>query len=199
MRVTGIPRSFLKTVETPIEGEGSSGGAMLTADGGFVRAVPDQRRWQQEVAAKPRTLTGQEVRDQEMADGELRCPICKKLVWEAVRTPCCSTAYCEECITTHLVEHDFECPSCESKVPSLGKLAPDMDLREKVKGYVDGEIERSKKEEEEEKEKQDKEGKVGLCASHIKDSTDSRLRRRKAKQEKSPTNQPTTAMVPWRN
>lgn len=42
VRVTGIPRSFLKTVETPIEGEGSSGGAMLTADGGFVRAVPDQ-------------------------------------------------------------------------------------------------------------------------------------------------------------
>ena len=42
VRVTGIPRSFLKTVETPTTGEGSSGGAMLTADGGFVRAVPDQ-------------------------------------------------------------------------------------------------------------------------------------------------------------
>ncbi len=42
VRVTGIPRSFLKTVETPSTGEGSSGGAMLTADGGFVRAVPDQ-------------------------------------------------------------------------------------------------------------------------------------------------------------
>ena len=42
VRVTGIPRSFLKTVETPATGEGSSGGAMLTADGGFVRAVPDQ-------------------------------------------------------------------------------------------------------------------------------------------------------------
>ena len=42
VRVTGIPRSFLKTVDTPLGGEGSSGGAMLTADGGFVRAVPDQ-------------------------------------------------------------------------------------------------------------------------------------------------------------
>jgi protein MPE1 len=41
VRVTGIPRSFLKTVETP-GNEGSSNGAMLTADGGFVRAVPDQ-------------------------------------------------------------------------------------------------------------------------------------------------------------
>jgi protein MPE1 len=40
-RVTGIPRSFLKTVETPGT-EGSSGGAMLTADGGFVQAMPDK-------------------------------------------------------------------------------------------------------------------------------------------------------------
>jgi hypothetical protein len=42
VRVTGIPRSMLQTVETPVGNEGSSGGAMLTADGGFVRAVPDQ-------------------------------------------------------------------------------------------------------------------------------------------------------------
>ena len=42
VRVTGIPRSFLKTVEGPVGGEGSSQGAMLTADGGFVRAMPDQ-------------------------------------------------------------------------------------------------------------------------------------------------------------
>lgn len=41
VRVTGIPRSFLKTVETPVGAEGSSTGAMLTADGGFVMAVPD--------------------------------------------------------------------------------------------------------------------------------------------------------------
>lgn len=42
VRVTGIPRSFLKTVEAPVGAEGSSGGAMLTADGGFVMAMPDQ-------------------------------------------------------------------------------------------------------------------------------------------------------------
>jgi protein MPE1 len=141
---------------------------MLTADGGFVRAVPDQyvytstgqtradmtrRQWKKEAAAKPRTLTGAEVRDQEPLDAALTCAICKKLVWEAVRTPCCDSAFCEECITTRLVEHAFECPVCESKVASLDKLRPDEELREKVKGYVDGEIERSKKEEKEEKER----------------------------------------------
>ena len=41
-RVTGIPRSFLKTVEAPVGSEGGANGAMLTADGGFVMAVPDQ-------------------------------------------------------------------------------------------------------------------------------------------------------------
>lgn len=41
VRVTGIPRSFLKTVEAAPGAEGSSAGAMLTADGGFVMAVPD--------------------------------------------------------------------------------------------------------------------------------------------------------------
>lgn len=41
---------------------------------------------------------------------------------------------------------------------SLNKLKPDEELREKVKGYVDGEIERSKKEEKAEKEEKEKNG-----------------------------------------
>lgn len=41
---------------------------------------------------------------------------------------------------------------------SLDRLKPDEELREKVKGYVDGEIERSKKEEKEEKEEKEKNG-----------------------------------------
>jgi protein MPE1 len=154
--VTGIPRSLLKQVETPEEGQGSSGGAMLTADGGFVRAVPDQRVWQKQAAVKARTLTGQEVRDAAPIDAELSCPICKKLLWEPVRTPCCKTAFCEECITNTLLEREFECPSCESKVASLDKLEVDEDLRTRVQEYIEGQIESSRKAEEE----QNKEAKV---------------------------------------
>ncbi len=90
------------------------------------------------------------MRDQQPLDGALSCPICQKLVWEAVRTPCCDTAYCEECIQTSLLEHSFECPSCESKVQSLDKLKEDPELRARVRRYVEGEIERSKKKGEEE-------------------------------------------------
>lgn len=146
MRVTGIPRSFLKTVETPTTGEGSSGGAMLTADGGFVRAVPDARAWEKQAAVKTRVNEGDG--DKEPMDPELVCPLCKKLVAEAVRVPCCKTAYCEECIQSHLLEHDFVCPSCESKVASLDKLQPDAELRERAKVYREGQEEGVKKEEE---------------------------------------------------
>lgn len=40
-RTTGIPRSFLKTVEAPAGTEGASGGVMITPEGGFVVAEPD--------------------------------------------------------------------------------------------------------------------------------------------------------------
>ena len=115
------------------------------------------------MAAKPRALTNQDVRDQQPLDTSLTCPICKKLVWEAVRTPCCSTAFCEECITTHLVDHSFECPVCESKVPSLDKLQPDQELRDRVRGYVDGEIERSKEQEAEAGEAEKEGDEVKVC------------------------------------
>lgn len=111
-------------------------------------------------------MTNQEVRDQEPLDIELTCWKCKKLIWEATRTPCCDTAFCEECITNHLVENAFECPNCESKVPSLGSLKVDEELRERVKGYVDGEIERSKKEEKEEEEEK---GEVKVSSTDFSD------------------------------
>ena len=54
--------------------------------------------------------------------------------------PCCGTTYCEECITSHLVEHDFECPACESKVASLSRLRKDEDVRARVEEWkVDNE------------------------------------------------------------
>jgi protein MPE1 len=61
-----------------------------------------------------------------------------------VKTPCCSTTYCEECIHTSLLEHDFVCPNCESKIGSLDKVKPDETKREKVEEYVKGQVEKNK-------------------------------------------------------
>lgn len=40
-RTTGIPRSFLKTVDGPVPADGPMGGVMITPEGGFVIAQPD--------------------------------------------------------------------------------------------------------------------------------------------------------------
>jgi protein MPE1 len=45
-----------------------------------------------------------------------------------------------------LLERDFECPNCESKVASLDKVTEDADLRLKIKAYIEEEIEKSKRE-----------------------------------------------------
>jgi protein MPE1 len=97
-------------------------------------------------------MTAAEVRATQPHDAELACPICKHLIWDAVKTPCCSTSFCEECIQDYLIAHDFVCESCESKVGSLEELTVNEELRERVKVYMEAEIDRSKKEKAEEDE-----------------------------------------------
>ena len=78
------------------------------------------------------------------------CPIDNKLFKLAVKTPCCGTLYCEDCIQTHLLERDFVCPNCGNKISSLDKLIVDKPTRAKVYDYIDEEIEKSRQEAEEE-------------------------------------------------
>lgn len=78
------------------------------------------------------------------------CPIDNKLFRDAVKTPCCGTLYCEECIQTHLLERDFICPHCGKKIASLDKLNMDKPMRTKVTDYIEKAIEDSKKDGEEE-------------------------------------------------
>jgi len=75
------------------------------------------------------------------------CPIDNRILRDAVKAPCCGTAYCEDCIQTHLLEKDFICPYCGSKVASLDKLAIDWPMRRKVADYISREIEASQREE----------------------------------------------------
>jgi len=143
-RTTGIPRSMLKAVENPNIAELGSG-VMVTPDGGYVVAQPDSASWQKQVS-RPKGLTAAEVRERTPADSSLACPIDNKLFRDAVKTPCCGTLYCEECIETHLLEHDFICPNCSNRVASLDKLVTDKPTRTKVTDYIEKVIEDSKKE-----------------------------------------------------
>ncbi|KAI6096978.1 DWNN domain-containing protein [Pisolithus croceorrhizus] len=146
-RTTGIPRSFLKAVENPSKGELTQG-VMVTPEGGYVVAQPDSASWQKQVT-RMKGLTVAEVRERAPTDPSLACPIDNRLFREAVKTPCCETSYCEECIQTHLLERDFVCPNCGKKIPSLDKLVVDKSMRTKVSEHIDKVIEQSKKDGEE--------------------------------------------------
>ncbi|KAK1232127.1 Protein mpe1 [Marasmius sp. AFHP31] len=143
-RTTGIPRSMLKAVENPNQGELASG-VMVTPEGGYVVAQPDLASWQKQVS-RSKGLSAAEVRERAPSDTTLACPIDRKLFRDAVKTPCCGTLYCEDCIQTHLLERDFICPNCAKKIPSLDKLAADKETRTKVNDYIEKAIEESKKE-----------------------------------------------------
>ncbi len=67
-----------------------------------------------------------------------------------MKTPCCGTIYCEECIQTHLLERDFICPNCAKKITSLDELFADKPMRTQITDYIEKAIEKSKTEVEEE-------------------------------------------------
>ncbi|KAF8586436.1 DWNN-domain-containing protein [Ramaria rubella] len=138
-RTTGIPRSFLKTVEQPTDGNLAQG-VMVTPEGGYVIAQPDTASWQKQ-RNRPKTLTAEDIRErQPPSDPSIVCSLCQKLFREAV--------FCEECVQTFLLERDFLCPGCGSKIPSLDKLVMDKPTRTRVNDYIDKEIKEYQKNEE---------------------------------------------------
>jgi len=118
---------------------------MVTPEGGYVVAQPDSASWQRHVS-KPKVLTEADIRERVPSDPELVCPIDNKLFREAMKTPCCGTVYCEECIETRLQEQGFDCPHCSNKIPSLDKLIHDKPMRARVKDYIIKEIKAGKTE-----------------------------------------------------
>lgn len=99
--------------------------------------------------SKSKGLSEADIRERTPSDPALACPIDNKLFKDAVKTPCCGTLYCEECIWTHLLERDFSCPKCGSKIPSLDKLIVDKPMRTRVGDHINKEIEKSRHEAEE--------------------------------------------------
>lgn len=136
---------MLKAVDNPTT-EQLGQGVMVTPEGGYVVAQPDSAAWQKQVS-RSKGLTAAEIRERPSTDPSIVCPIDGKIFRDAVKTPCCGTTYCEECIQTHLLERDFTCPNCSQKVHSLDKLLVDKPMRTRVADYIDTAIEQNKKEE----------------------------------------------------
>lgn len=137
-RTTGIPRSFLKAVDNPDTTSGA--GVMITPEGKLVVAQPDSASWEKQITGRAKGLTEADIRERPLSDKSLACPICSNLFREAVRTPCCSKTFCEECIQTHLLENEFTCPSCRKNIASVDRLTMDKPMRTRVMDYIDKQI-----------------------------------------------------------
>jgi protein MPE1 len=146
-RTTGIPRSFLTTVDKSVALAQSGGddeskrpaGIMVNADGDFVIAKPDKASWEKyQAKAKTSAASNEEsAKEKELRERGLICPSDKRMFIEPMKTPCCGKTYCNDCITNALIESDFVCPACKADGVLIDDLKPDDEMTDKIKEYLE--------------------------------------------------------------
>ncbi len=145
-RTTGIPRSFLKTVQKPIalvndgtvDDSKQPSGVMVNAEGEWVVAEPDQATWDQYQAKAKVSAAAQDAAargSKELQDRGLECTIDKHLFANPTKTPCCQTTFCHDCITNALIDNDLRCPECSIDNVLMDDLTPDTDMATKIRSY----------------------------------------------------------------
>ncbi|CBY01842.1 hypothetical protein IAQ61_006438 [Plenodomus lingam] len=142
-RTTGIPQSFLKKVEKPIDEEAAKG-VMLNADGEYVQVMADTKTWekfQEKVNATKAQAASADAASEEVRQRGLECSIDKRMFVDPVKTPCCSKTYCRECIDNALADGDLICPNCAQEDVLMDDLVPDEDMVKSIKAF---EAERAK-------------------------------------------------------
>ena len=197
-RTTGIPRSFLKTVDKATAlGHNADGdeskvpsGIMVNADGEFVIAEPDKASWEQfqaKAKAKSDAKAAASEGDKEIRERGLECPVDKKMFIEPMKTPCCEKTYCNDCITNALIESDFVCPACKTEGVLIDDLKPDEEAVEKIKAFLAEKDSNKKKED----------GSKSPRGDEKPESTDDSKKTEKAEsvkaKSKSPSPTPSTA------
>ena len=111
---------------------------MINGDGEYVIAQTDENEWkkhQEKVKASAAAQERAHKGDQELQTRGLECPIDKRLVVDPVKTPCCQRTYCNECISTALIDSDLTCPSCSTENVTLEELVQDHETQLKVDVY----------------------------------------------------------------
>ncbi|CAJ2502703.1 Uu.00g100970.m01.CDS01 [Anthostomella pinea] len=146
-RTTGIPRSFLKTVDkSAMQQTGADGeelkppsGVMVNADGDFVIAEPDKASWEQYQAKTKSSAAAQKAAtagDKELEERGLLCSIDSRMFIEPMKTPCCEKTYCNDCITNALIESDFVCPGCQTDGVLIDDLKADDEASIKMGDFL---------------------------------------------------------------
>ncbi|KAJ1651489.1 Protein mpe1 [Dispira simplex] len=135
-RTTGIPKSFLQKIDALPEDKT----AMVTADGSLVIAQANEDAWQKIQQYTKNSLATDESLQGIFVPPEFQCHQCHGLLRDAVRTPCCHTAFCDECITRALLDTDsndhFVCPKCHQGNVVPDQLVTDLPLRRRVEQHI---------------------------------------------------------------
>ena len=145
-RTTGIPRSFLKTVQKPtslvndgtMDDTQQPAGIMVNAEGEWVIAEPDKAAWAQFQAKAKVAAVAQEAAargSKELQDRGLECSVDKRLFVDPTKTPCCQSTFCHDCITNALLENDLRCPECSTENVPIDDLLPDEQMMIRIRSY----------------------------------------------------------------
>lgn len=176
-RTTGIPRSFLKTIEKPasLANEGMMdeckhpSGVMVNAEGEWVIAEPDQASWENFHAKAKVSAAAQEAAtldSKDLQEKGLECSLDKRLFVEPTKTPCCHTTYCHDCINNALLENDLRCPGCSTENILIDDLKPDEEMAAKIRTYEEEKATCELKE----RTSKDLKEKPSLSVTHVKPS-----------------------------
>ncbi|XP_028313230.1 E3 ubiquitin-protein ligase RBBP6-like [Gouania willdenowi] len=132
----GVPQSFM------VKAEPGTKGAMLTVTGEYVIPAIDAEAYakgkKEHPPFVPHEQSSSEVEIDPIPDN-LLCPICTKLMIDAVLIPCCGNSYCDECIRTALLDsEDHVCFTCKQSDVSPDNLIANKFLRQVVNNYKNG-------------------------------------------------------------
>jgi hypothetical protein len=105
-RALGIPATLLLQVSRPAPG------VFKNSEGELVVPKVDLNAMLKSAGEK----AGESKVDEVEIPSELLCELCKGVIRDAVIITCCSEAFCDECIRSHLLENDFTCPNCASNM-----------------------------------------------------------------------------------
>ncbi|CAN0406665.1 unnamed protein product, partial [Hapterophycus canaliculatus] len=71
------------------------------------------------------------------APAHLKCPICSKIMSDAVILPCCAKSTCDSCVRRALnASATMSCPLCQSRGVGPDSLLPNESLRAAVDEYL---------------------------------------------------------------
>ncbi|CDR43179.1 CYFA0S11e01134g1_1 [Cyberlindnera fabianii] len=134
-RTTGIPKTYLQTIEKP--DEDSSKTYLMNEEGQYVVQVADSKSWN---AYQKKINKRSELDSLKDVDPELLDPIKNKVMEDPVVTPCCGKSYSRSSIEDALLESDFVCPNCGKEDILLDQLTVDEDKKKKIDELMEKEL-----------------------------------------------------------